>query len=197
VALPARREARGLTYADYLQWPEGERGELIEGVAYGMTPAPSTAHQRVLRELAFQIHAWLKGRTCQVFFAPFDVRLPAGDEDDPDVETVVQPDIVVVCDAHKVDERGCRGAPDFIIEVSSPSTAVRDQIEKADLYERHRVREYWIVQDRLVFVRILAPDGKYGHPVPVKGEGRLAVRALPGLVISFDEVFTEGPPGSS
>lgn len=114
------------TYGDYLTWPDEERWELIEGVPYDMTPAPSTNHQRILGELFRQISTFLLDRDCEVFIAPFDVRLPEGDEADEQIITVVQPDIAVICDPAKIDRRGCRKAPDFIIEILSPSTAAKD-----------------------------------------------------------------------
>ena len=109
------------TYTDYLTWPEGERWELINGVAYNMSPAPSRRHQELSGELFRQIANHLKGKQCKVYDAPFDVRLStAGNESDNYIDTVVQPDIVVVCDPSKLDERGCKGAPDIVIEISSP-----------------------------------------------------------------------------
>ncbi|MCS6785703.1 MAG: Uma2 family endonuclease, partial [Thiobacillaceae bacterium] len=97
------------TYADYCTWPEDERCELIDGVAYAMAPAPTRSHQLCVVELSRQVATALKGGPCQVFVAPFDVRLPHADEADERVDTVVQPDVLAVCDASKVDERGVRG----------------------------------------------------------------------------------------
>ena len=179
------------TYADYLKWPEGERWELIEGIPYNMTLAPSTAHQLVLGELFRQISTFLLDKDCLPFVAPFDVRLQEADETDDQASSVVQPDISVVCDPSKLDERGCHEAPDFIIEVLSPATAAKDQIQKVALYEKHGVREYWIVHpaDRLVTVRILEKRGKYGIPQIYEAKGRLPVDSIPGLEIDLDLVF--------
>ncbi len=178
------------TYGDYLNWTDEIRCELIEGVIYDMT-APSRRHQQISMELATQIAVFLRGKTCQVYAAPFDVRLPEEDEDDNDVITVVQPDIVIVCDLKKLDKRGCRGAPDFIVEILSPSTAAKDQIQKTALYEKHGVREYWMIHpsDKLIFVRLLGTNGKYGIPAIHEGKGRLSVAVIPELEIDLDMVF--------
>ena len=176
------------TYGDYLTWPEEERWELIDGVAYNMTPAPATAHQIILVELARQVSNFLLDKDCLPFVAPFDVRLPEAGEADADILTVVQPDIAVVCDPDKLDDRGCRGAPEMIIEIISPSTAVKDQIHKVSLYEKHGVKEYWLVHptDRLVTIRLLGADGRYGPPQIYEAKGTLPVVTLPGLEIDLD-----------
>lgn len=179
-----------LTYADYCAWPEDERWELIDGVPYAMSPAPTRIHQDMVVELVAQIHGAVKGTSCRVYVAPFDVRLPDHDEADDAVETVVQPDIAVICDPSKLDEKGCRGAPDWIVEVLSPSTAATDQIQKRDLYERHGVLEYWLVHptDRLLFVYRLGTDG-YGKADISTTAGRSATLAPSGLEIDWDKVF--------
>jgi len=176
------------TYGDYLTWPEEERWELINGVAYAMTPAPSVAHQRLVREILTQINVFLGGGPCEVFAAPFDVRLPEAGEADADILTVVQPDLAVIYDPAKLDQRGCRGAPEMIIEIISPSTAVKDQIHKVSLYEKHGVKEYWLVHptDRLVTIRLLGADGRYGPPQIYEAKGTLPVVTLPGLEIDLD-----------
>ncbi|MCX7013538.1 MAG: Uma2 family endonuclease [Candidatus Sumerlaeota bacterium] len=183
----------GFTYGDYVKWPEGERWELIDGVAYDMTPAPLRRHQDLSRELFVQVCNFLKDKPCKAYDAPFDVRLPEGDEADDLVPTVVQPDIAVICDLKKLDDRGCRGAPDFVVEVVSPSTSAKDQIQKTALYERHGVREYWVIHptDKLLTVRLLGADAKYGVPVIREGKGRIEVATLPGLEVDLDAVFAE------
>jgi len=159
----AAYKSNHFTYADYCTWPDEERWELIDGEAYAMSPAPARIHQEVVVALVAQIHGALDGTACQVYVAPFDIRLPDQDEADEAIETVVQPDIAVICNPAKLDEKGCRGAPDWIIEVLSPSTAAKDQIRKRELYERHGVLEYWLVHptDRILFVYRLGADG-YG-----------------------------------
>jgi Uma2 family endonuclease len=187
---PAPSEKK-YTYGDYLGWPEAERWELLEGTPYDMTPAPSTAHQIIVVDLLRQISAFLVDKDCLAFTAPFDVRLPKTDEADDEIITVVQPDIAVVCDPAKLDARGCRGGPDFIIEILSPATAAKDQIQKVALYEKHGVKEYWLghPSDRLITVRLLGADGRYGIPAIHEAKGLLPVQTLPGLEIDLDAVF--------
>jgi Uma2 family endonuclease len=174
------------TYADYQAWPEDARYELIDGAPHAMAPAPTRTHQRLVGELFTQVKMALRGQPCQPFVAPFDVRLPHADEADDQVDTVVQPDVLVVCDDAKLDERGVRGAPDWVAEVISPSSAARDQIVKLALYERAGVREYWLLHptDRLVTVYRLL-DGQYGRPEIREMSGTLAIGVLPGVTIDF------------
>ncbi len=181
------------SYVDYLKWPEGERWELIDGVAYDMTPAPSRRHQDISGRLYFQFFDFLRDKNCVVYSAPLEVRLPEANEPDERILTVVQPDLLVVCDQSKLDERGCRGAPDFIAEILSPSTSAKDQIQKLALYECHGVREYWIIHplDHLVMVRVLDENGKYGIPLIREGKGSLEVATLPGLNIDLDAMFAQ------
>ncbi|MBF0552758.1 MAG: Uma2 family endonuclease [Deltaproteobacteria bacterium] len=179
------------TYGDYLTWEDGQRWEIIKGVPYQMTPGPAMRHQLVLGELHWQMNNFLRGKKCRLIMAPFDVRLPQGDEADSQIDTVVQPDLVVVCDRTKLDERGCRRAPDLVVEILSPSTADRDQGVKMDLYEQHGVKEYWIVDpiDREVTVRLMGEDGKYGPPITYAGQINLEAAVIPGLVIDLGRVF--------
>jgi Uma2 family endonuclease len=184
------------TYGDYLQWSGDDRWELIDGVAFSMTPAPREVHQRLLGGLLYQIHGFLRGNRCRVYAAPFDVRLPEGDEPDQDIRTVVQPDLTVVCDSRKLDDAGCRGAPDWIVEIVSKRTSPRDRFEKRDLYERHGVREYWVVHptERSLLVFVLDPaTRRYGEPVASPAEGSTAVAMLPGLAIDWRDAFGEPP----
>lgn len=180
------RDREHHTYADYLAWPEDERYELIDGIAYAMTPAPGRRHQEVAGEMFRQIADALEGSPCRVYVAPFDVRLPRGDEADADIDTVVQPDLSVICDRAKLDDRGCRGAPDWVIEVLSPSTASHDLVKKRDVYERAGVAELWLVHpgDGVVSVYTLAA-GAYGKPRVTELEGELACAVLPGVVIDW------------
>ena len=143
MALPAKQEH--YTYADYLLWEGPERYELIDGEAV-MLSAPTTVHQLISAELMRQLTNYLEGKKCLAVAAPFDVRLFEREGDRPeDVQTVVQPDISIICDRDKLDERGCKGAPDLVIEVLSPSTERHDRSVKFNLYERAGVREYWLV----------------------------------------------------
>ena len=187
---PLRKPITIFTYADYRAWPDDERWELIDGVAYAMA-APGLAHQTAVGELFRQIANHLVDKPCRPFVAPFDVRLPRGNETDDDVTTVVQPDITVVCDPAKLDERGCRGAPDWVIEVLSPSTAAKDQIQKLAAYERAGVREVWLVHptDHVVIVYTLSADGSYGKPAIHETTETLAPGLFPDLLIEWGLIF--------
>lgn len=176
------------TYADYLTWPDGESGELIDGVAYVREPpAPLRTHQELVGALYLQVGLALEGRRCRAYVAPFDVRLPKAGEADDNVDTVVQPDVLIVCNPTKLDERGMRGAPDWIAEVLSPSTANHDQIIKLPVYERAGVREVWLVHPthRTVTIHRLEGD-RYGLPVVLELKGRTAIGAVPGVSIDWD-----------
>ena len=151
------------TYGDYRDWPGDERWEIIDGVPYAMT-APKRIHQGIVTALAAQLCNHFKDTDSSPYVAPFDVRLPEADELDADIKTTVQPDLSVICDQDKLDELGCRGAPDWVIEVLSPSTSLRDMNTKRDLYERHGVREYWLVYptERWIMIYVLNDNKRYG-----------------------------------
>jgi Uma2 family endonuclease len=134
------------TYKEYKSWPEGERWELIEGVAFAMSPAPTRSHQRFVVDLVGKLYAFLEGKPCELLVSPIDVFLPASrDEAEDEVDTIVQPDVIVVCDRDKLIDKGVRGGPDFVVEILSPSTAMKDLGRKKTLYAKHGVREYWIL----------------------------------------------------
>ena len=156
-AQPVHKE---LTYLDYLALPnDGRRFELIHGAVYAMAGA-GRRHQRIVGALYAQLHEKLRGRRREPSVAPFDVRLPRAGQAANDATTVVQPDLLVYCDASKHDERGGIGAPDFVIEVLSPGSGGHDHVRKLRLYEEAGVREYWIVDgaNRVVLV-YLRPEG--------------------------------------
>ena len=177
------------TYGEYLTWPDDQRYELIDGVAYAMGPAPVRVHQRLLGELYRQVADALDDSDCEVDFAPFDVRLPDRDEADEEIVNVVQPDLIVICDRDKLDEKGCRGAPDWVVEVLSPSTAGHDQILKLALYERHGVKEYWLAHptDRVVTVYRLE-EGQYARPTVHEMKGSLGVYCCGDVRIDWDRI---------
>jgi Uma2 family endonuclease len=182
------------TYADYLTWPDDERWEIIDGVAYAMTPAPTTAHQRILRNLAFAINVQLDGKDCELFLAPFDVRLSQNkQQSDNYIETVVQPDIIIVCDSSKIDDRGCNGAPELVIEILSPSTSKYDLSEKRYLYERHAVGEIWFVHplDKMIMIFYLQENGKYGSPDVYGEEDTVVLKSVDGVEVDLRDVFTD------
>ncbi len=180
------------TYADYLTWPEELRYELIHGQAYCMT-APSTLHQKISMELCIQLGQHFRNTDCQVFAAPFDVKLPEKNEEKSQVSNVVQPDISVICDKNKIDEKGCQGAPDWIIEILSPSTAAKDYIQKLALYERHGVKSYWLVHpmDKLITIYQQTASDNYGKPKIVEAKGTLNVDLFPELTLNWQFIFPE------
>ncbi|MEI7833697.1 MAG: Uma2 family endonuclease [bacterium] len=188
-----RKEEYMYSYGDYLHWSSEIRSEIIDGEIYDMTPAPMRDHQEIAGELFFQIYSNLRDKPCRVFVAPFDVVLPETGEREEDAKTVVQPDIVVVCDKTKLTKRGCVGAPDMIIEVLSPRTATKDMTVKLKLYERFGVHELWLVhpEEKWVHVLILNEDGKYAGPQAYDASGMPAVAVLPGLIIELPRVFPE------
>lgn len=190
----ALRDRDHHTYADYLGWPEDVRYELVDGDAYLMASAPALDHPEVAGEIYHQLRNQLDGQRCRPFIAPVDVRLPRKDEADDAIDTVVQPDVLVVCEAKKLDRHGVRGAPDWIAEVLSPATAAHDQIVKRRLYERVGVREYWLVhpQDRTLTIYTLV-DGQYGKPAIHELEGETPVATLAGVAIAWDALVARLP----
>jgi Uma2 family endonuclease len=181
-----------LTYKDYLETSGNDYWEIIDGKAYSMSPAPSTTHQRISRVVTTKIDTYLKGKPCEVFNAPFDVRLPKADQNDESTDNVVQPDLLVICDQEKIDEKGCKGAPDFIIEILSNSTADRDHFEKLKLYEQAGVKEYWIVNpwSKAILVHHLK-EGQYDQAHGYRFKDDVIVGTLPGLIINLSELLEE------
>ena len=183
------------TYADYMNWWWEERVELIKGKIYKMSPAPRSSHQRVSGELHREIANFLHKKKCQVFCAPFDVRLPhTSQKGNHDIDTVVQPDLCVICAPDKIDEKGCLGAPDWIIEILSKHTSAKDLTKKFDVYEQSGVKEYWVIHptEETVLVYILNRAGRYeGFLKPFVRTDKISPSVLPGLVIDLEEVFPE------
>ncbi len=193
MALPKIKQGNNFTYGDYITWPDEERWELIDGYAYNMSPAPSRRHQDISQELGRQFANFLRDKPCRIYSAPFDVRFPEADENDEDIITVVQPDIVVICDEKKLDDKGCRGAPDLIIEILSPATSAKDMKIKLPLYERFGVKEYWVVHptDNIIQVFKLNKKKMYGKPDIYSEEDKIKTPILEGLEIDLDLVFKE------
>jgi Uma2 family endonuclease len=189
---PALKDDRLYLYRDYKGWPEDERWELIDGVAWNMSPAPAVRHQAILGELHIQVAPHVKGTRCRVFLAPFDVLLPesAGQRED-DVPNVVQPDLTGICDASRITERGCFGAPDWVVEILSPWTLKKDLDAKFALYERNGIREYWVIDpgSRTVHVYRLEASGKYGDPVILERNADITCPLETGIVVHLAEVF--------
>lgn len=188
---PLKKESGNYSYADYLKWEDDKRWELIEGTAY-MSAAPSRRHQEVQVELIRQISNYLINKSCRVYGSPFDVRLPSVEEEDYKIKNVVQPDITVICDKSKLDDKGCLGSPDLIIEIISPSTASMDYIKKLSLYEKNEVKEYWIVHpvDEIVMVYKIDDYRKYKRPEIYSKDNSIKPSIFEELVIDLDKVFS-------
>jgi Uma2 family endonuclease len=180
-------EENSYTYADYRQWnlAEGERFELVEGAAYAMS-SPTTVHQAISGELFRQIANYLHKKPCRVFSAPYDVRLFYREDEHDD--TVVQPDISVICDEKKLGPEGCRGAPDLVIEVLSPSNTSEEFIRKLNLYLKAGVREYWIVSPKEKIVQVNLLENNAYRSVVYK-DGALPASVLEGFSVTLSDVF--------
>lgn len=191
MAHPAVKLDQKYTYGDYYSWHDDERWELIEGVPYNMTPAPLRIHQEILGNLHAIIKNLLGDKSCKVYLAPFDVRLPEAEEADEEITTVVQPDLSIICDEKKLDDKGCRGAPDIVVEILSPFTAAKDRTKKFELYQKHKVKEYWVVYPNEKFIDrfVLGENEKYVTPIAFVEKDKLTTPILEGLEITIEEVF--------
>jgi Uma2 family endonuclease len=175
------------TYADFLEWDESVRAEIIDGEVY-MMASPTKEHQRIFRKIFTRLSNFLEGKTCEVFSAPFDVRLfPKSDLSD---NTVVEPDILVVCDPSKLDDRSCNGAPDLVIEILSPSNKAHDKKAKFQKYRMAGVREYWVVDPEEKYLEIhILDSGRYITTVYDAADDAPDT-VLPGCVIKLADVFS-------
>ncbi len=177
------------TYEDYLNWWFEERVELIKGFIYKMSPAPSNKHQVISSNLHRDISYFLKKKKCKVYHAPFDVRLQSK-KDNKENTTIVQPDICVICNPEIIDEKGCNGPPDTIIEILSPSSSKHDVKTKFALYQESGVKEYWIIDTiyKIVDVFVLQ-NGKYNLVKKYVEDEKIPVNTLESLVIDLEEIF--------
>jgi Uma2 family endonuclease len=180
------------SYADYLNWEIDKRLELIGGKIFKMSPAPGAYHQEISAIVLSEIFAFLKNKPCKVYAAPFDVRFPRRSLDgDKDIDTVLQPDISVICDQHKIDKRGCIGAPDIVVEILSPGNSRKELKYKYEVYEEFGVREYWIIQpeEKLFSQYILDENGKFQAPRVLTATEIITSNVLPGFSLTLQEVF--------
>ena len=185
-----QEEERRFTYADYKEWDlaEGKRYELIRGEAFAMS-APSDFHQSISGEIFKQIAVYLTGKSCKVRAAPYNVRLfYAGDESD---DTVVQPDISIICDREKRGDEGCRGAPDMVVEILSPSNTAREMDRKFGLYQKAGVREYWVVNPEDKTLQTFLFEGKVIHFRSCAEKDKADVGIFPGFAVDLAPVFAE------
>ena len=178
------------SYADYLKWRLDEQVELIKGKIFKMSPAPLRVHQKISIIISSAIFNFLKGKQCQIYSAPFDVRLPVKSKKNEDIFTVVQPDICVVCDLEKLDKAGCIGAPDIVIEILSKGNNRKELQNKYEVYEESGVKEYWVVfpdeQTLLIYSLI---NGKYQASRLFTRGDEIKSDILPGFVLVLDDVF--------
>jgi len=182
----------GYTYADYLKWKLEERLELFKGRIFRLS-APNRFHQQVSGKIFFHLFGFLKGKQCQVFSAPFDVRIPVQNRKrDNEITTVVQPDICVICDQSKLDERGCCGAPDLMVEILSPGNSRKEVTIKFELYQEAGVREYWIINptEQNIIVYKLINNKFISEKTYAPGDVLLSY-AIEGLSVNVAEVFEQ------
>jgi len=178
------------TYSDYLKFDFEETVELIRGKLFRMSPAPKSIHQEISSNIQGVIWSYLKLKPCKVYAAPFDVVLPIKNEKKQTSTTVVQPDICVICELSKIEESGCVGAPDLIVEILSSSTAKKDLNDKYSIYEEVGVKEYWIVMPKEQIVEAFhLKNGKYQLRRAYNGEDIITLEMFPDLEINLKEVF--------
>ena len=194
--MPFPEKKQPYTYADYLSWPEDVRAEIIEGTLY-MKAASSRIHQKLLSELHRQVANYLVGKDCEVYPAPFSVILDLDDEDnkEEDSKNVVEPDISIICDKSLLDDSGCKGTPDMIIEIISPSAGRKDKLEKFNKYEQAGLKEYWIVepQEKMVSIFTLQDNMRFGRPNLHSSEDKVKVSIFDDLLIELNKVFIISP----
>ncbi len=184
----------GYTYEDYLNFEMDYMVEVIRGKLFKMSPAPGSTHQRISSNLHINIGAFLNGKKCNLFAAPYDVILPIKGKSFKKSETVVQPDLCIICDSSKIKERGCFGPPDWIIEILSPNTSKKDLQDKYDVYEEAGVKEYWIVMpdQQIVEVSVLE-NNRYRRVFAYTQEDSASPVTFPDIRITLAEVFGEKP----
>ncbi|NHE56947.1 Uma2 family endonuclease [Cyclobacterium plantarum] len=180
------------SYADYLSWQLDEMVELIRGKVFRQAAAPRRIHQGLTVALVTRIHGFLKGGSCKVYTAPFDVRLPVSSRKHTDIDTVVQPDLCVVCDPEKLDELGCVGAPDLIVEILSPGNNKKELQLKYEVYEASGVKEYWVIHpDERTLLIYTLESGKYRPSRLFTLGDEVKSQVFSGFVLDLDEVFGE------
>ncbi len=180
------------TYTDYLTWRFKERVELIKGMIFKMSPAPNMNHQRISTKLVSKLANYLEEHKCEVFHAPFDVRLPVSLKKGK-VDTVVQPDICVVCDKKKLEKQGCNGAPDLVIEILSPGNSKTEMRDKYAVYEESGVKEYWLIDpaNEAGIIYSLDKKGKYiGSPFYTSGQ-QMPSKVIKGFKFDVENIFPD------
>ena len=203
--IPEKKGEHKYSYADYLTWPGEERWELINGEAGDMSygcigeqqaclrpaPAPATKHQKVSLALTLAMGFYLKDKPCDLFVAPFDIRFTKDEkQQDQDIFITLQPDLSVICDKSKIDEKGCLGSPDLIVEILSPSTGYKDETQKLSIYEDYGVKEYWSVNPDRNTIQIFIHNGQeFDKPDYYKGDDVIKSDVLTGFQIGLNDIF--------
>ena len=178
------------SYADYLTWTMGEMVELIKGRVFKMSPAPKRIHQDISWKISLKIGNHLIEKKCKAYSAPFDVRFPVKSRKNEDIFTVVQPDISVICDLEKLDEAGCIGAPDIIVEILSNGNNKKELKNKYEVYEESGVKEYWIIHpnEQTLLVYTLVNNAFQPSKLFTIGD-EITTPILPGFVLNLTDVF--------
>ncbi len=178
------------TYADYINFKFDHMVELIRGQIFKMSPSPRSVHQKILGNIYLILGNYLKNKNCQVFLAPFDVILPIQNKKRGKSNTVVQPDIVVICNPDIIEAAGCFGVPDWVIEIVSPHTINKDIRLKYEIYEEVGINEYWIVYpDEEIIEVFVLENGKYKMQNSYTKFDKTFAHTLPELEVDFKEVF--------
>ncbi len=181
---------KSYTYADYFKWKFEERVELIKGKVFRMSPAPNRFHQKLAGLIHARMHVFLEDKPCEVYTAPFDVRIPRKSKNDKEIITVLQPDVCVICDLSKLDDKGCIGAPDIVVEVLSPGNNTKELKKKYDVYEESGVKEYWVVSPQDQWLRIYTlTKGKFLESPYLLAGDFAASAVLPGFSLNVAELF--------
>lgn len=192
---PSMEYGKLYSYADYLKMEIEERIEIIKGKIFKMSPAPARIHQKVLGELNFILHQYFMDKSCELYIAPFDVRLidpKKQSKKDEDIFTVFQPDLCVICDREKLDDRGCIGAPDLIVEILSPSNSNKEMNHKYTLYEENAVREYWIVDyNRKNIHQYILEGERYIGLKPRTEDEEISSHIFPDLSFHVSAIFED------
>jgi Uma2 family endonuclease len=190
------RQHTPYTYKDYLKFTkESDKIELING-EFIKCVAPSRIHQHISIEVSSEIRNYIKSKKgeCKVYTAPFDVRLIKDTEDDRNSINVIQPDITIICDKNKLDDKGCKGTPDFIAEIVSPSSKRYDYVKKLNIYQDYGVKEYWIINpiDKTILVYLLNFDENdffYERPILYSGNVKVKINVLEDCKIDFSDIW--------
>ena len=184
-------EPEKISYAKLQEIDDDKRYELIDGVPYLMA-SPRVSHQDILFEIGYQLKTYLKGKKCRAFIAPLDVKL-SGEKDNKKEFNVVQPDIMVVCDQNKITEKNIQGAPDLVIEITSPNNPAHDKLVKLNLYQKFGVKEYWIVsrEEKIISVFLLNENKIYTIPKAYYLDEKIKVNVLDNCYIDLSEFCKE------